>query len=267
MNLIDCHTHSSNSPDADDTVLAMCKKASLLGLVAYAITDHCECNVYYDEGYDKTTEKSFAEITAIKEKYDGRLNLLCGIELGQANQNYGNAEKVLSDKRLDFVIGSVHNLTGFADFAFLDYPHENKTHLLEAYYKEMLEICKWGKFDILGHLTYPLRYMVGEQGFEIDMKPFHEPICEIFRTVIENGMGIEINTSGLRQKYGKTFPDLEYIKLYRELGGEILSLGSDSHCTMDLGKGIADGAELALEAGFKAVTYFKERKPHFVDLK
>lgn len=265
MNLIDCHTHTNNSPDGFDAVDAMCIRALECGLSAYAITDHCEANSYYEEEYDKTSVRSIEQITKAKEKYKN-LNLICGIELGQANQNYENAEKVISDTRLDFVIGSVHNLTDFADFAFLDYPHENKAHLLEAYYKEMQEICDWGKFDILGHLTYPLRYIVGEQGFEIDMSPYTDQIKKIFRTLIEKGKGIEINTSGLRQKYGKTFPDIEYIKLYREMGGEILSIGSDAHRPEDIAKGIKEGCEIALEAGFNKLCIFKNRRPEFINI-
>lgn len=279
MNLIDCHTHTNNSPDGYDTASDMCKKAIENGLSVYGISDHCEANCYYPKefynivgnendyyNFEKKSEKSISEVTELKETYKGKLKLLCGIELGQAHQDFQVAEKVVSDKRLDFIIGSVHNLTGFADFAFLYYPHENKEHLLEAYYKEMLTLCRWGKFDILGHLTYPLRYMVGEQEYNIDMEPFNDIIDEIFRTVISNGKGIEINTSGLRQKYGKTFPDLSYVKRYRELGGEIISVGSDAHKTCDLAKGIKEGELLAKEAGFRYITYFESRKPQFLSI-
>ncbi|MCI7350510.1 MAG: histidinol phosphate phosphatase, partial [Ruminococcus sp.] len=93
-----------------------------------------------------------------------------------------------------------------------------------------------------------------------------ELIAESFKTLISNGKGIEINTSGLRQKYGKTFPDLSYLKLYKDLGGEILTIGSDAHCTADLGKGVKEGSELAQAAGFKRICYFEERKPVFVEI-
>ncbi len=102
-----------------------------------------------------------------------------------------------------------------------------------------------GKFDVLGHLTYPLRYIQGEQGISVDMTPFDEVIREIFTILISSGKGIEINTSGYRQKYGMPFPNLPYVKLFKEMGGEILSLGSDAHKAEDLGKGLHDSAELA----------------------
>lgn len=279
MNLIDCHSHSNNSPDGCNTVEEMCNTAIQNGLFVYGISDHCECNCYYPKEYYKvipneddsynfkeTTEKSITEITNLKNKFKDKLILLCGIELGQANQDKKTADMIVSDKRLDYVIGSIHNLTGFADFAFLYYPHENREHLLEAYYSEMLDLAKWGKFDILGHLTYPLRYIEGEQGYKMDMAPYREIISEIFKIIIQNGKGIEINTSGLRQKYGKPFPDREFLSLYKSLGGEILSIGSDSHNVRDLGKGIKECTLLASELGFKYLTYFKERKPNFIPI-
>lgn len=88
--------------------------------------------------------------------------------------------------------------------------------LLEDYFTQMYEMCRRGGFDVLGHLTYPLRYICGEYGIQIDLRRFDDIIAQIFRTLIGGGMGIEINTSGLRQKYGRALPDLGFVKLYRE---------------------------------------------------
>ena len=96
------------------------------------------------------------------------------------------------------------------------------------------------------------------------MSRYEEIIREIFKTIIYNGKGIEINTSGLRQKYGKPFPEYRFVKMYKELGGELISVGSDAHTVADLGKGVADGAEIAKQAGFKYLCFFKERKPQFL---
>ncbi len=282
MNLIDCHSHSHNSPDADKnaTALVMAKRAKELGLCAYAITDHCEVSQWYpieyygfepngydDYGYNDMFEASMKESFSAKEQIGDTFNFICGIELGQATHNFELAEEIISDKRLDFVIGSTHKLPNYDDFAFIDYSKYDVPDLMEKYFNETYKLCKWGKFDVLGHLTYTLRYIEGDNGIKVDMKPYEEIIRESLKLIIQNGKGIEINTSGLRQKYGKTFPDYEWVKIYRELGGEILSLGSDSHCPEDIGKGIADGAEIALQAGFEYLCYFKERKPNFIKIK
>lgn len=279
--IIDCHTHSRNSSDAEnDTVIERCERAAQLGLVAMAVTDHCEVNRYfekdcykidyeqkYDEyGFKKSFENSMAEVSSVKELYNGKVNLICGVEMGQPLSDIKTAENILSDKRLDFVIGSMHELPGHDDFAFLDYSNEYIPYLLEKYFNEIYNMCKWGKFDVLGHLTYTLRYIEGEQNIKVDMKPYDEIIRHSFKALIQNGCGIEINTSGLYQKYGKTFPDFEYIKLYHELGGEIITVGSDSHSTANLARGIKEGLDLVFQAGFKRITYFKNRKPVFLNI-
>lgn len=279
--MIDCHTHTQFSVDSDADINLMCKRAEELGLAAYAITDHCECNCWYPEGYYKGTvksedfnyrrdfEASVEAVTELKERLAGRLNLICGTEMGQAMHDLAVAEQIVSDSRLDFVIGSVHQLKGYEDFAFIDYKkytNDELNELLEKYFGEIYELCKWGKFDILGHLTYTLRYMSGGFGFEPDMSRFREIIAESFRELIRSGCGIEINTSGLRQAYGRTFPELEHVRLFKDLGGELLSIGSDAHTVEDLGRGIAEGIETAKAAGFDRVCYFKNRKPIFVKI-
>lgn len=279
--LIDCHTHTQFSVDSDANINEMIERACQLGLAAYAITDHCECNCFYPRehykddmfsdyfNYQRDFEGSVSAVTRLKEQYGGRINLLCGTELGQATHDFDTAEKIVGDQRLDFVIGSMHQLPQTEDFAFIDYSKYTEDGiyvLLERYFKEIYKLCQWGRFDVLGHLTYTLRYIKGNFGFDADISRFDEIIAESFRTLAYNGCGIEINTSGLRQNYGDTFPSLKYVKLFKDMGGEILSLGSDAHTVEDLGKGISDGAEIAKTAGFTKLCYFKQRKPVFIDI-
>lgn len=281
MKLIDCHTHTQFSVDSDADIAEMIEKACRLGLAAYAVTDHCECNRWYSEEhypdedtyryYDFGTdfENSVSAVTKLKEKYSGKLNLICGVEMGQATHDFDIAEKIISDSRLDFVIGSMHQLPQTEDFAFIEYDKMSRQDiyaLAERYFLEINKLCKWGKFDVLGHLTYILRYIEGNNGIKVDMSPYEEIIRESFKVLIENGKGIEINTSGLRQAYGQTFPNLYWVKMFKDMGGEVLSLGSDAHKAEDLGKGITKGADIAKEAGFEYLCYFKERKPNFIKI-
>ena len=277
LKLIDMHTHTDFSPDAKSSLFDMCKRAEELGLLAYAVTDHCDVN-FWDKTDDKGiidydmygsgeyALKSIEQVTKLKEIFP---NLICGIELGQPLQNLDKAEIIANDSMLDFIIGSHHMNKGENDFYYLQYDKMNSDEinkLLENAFIQTYEMCQWGKFDVLGHLTYPLRYITGECGIEVDMSKFDDVISEIFKTLIQNGNGIEINTSGLRQKYGKTFPDLKYVKMYKEFGGEILTIGSDAHCVKDLGKGIEQGIEIAKQTGFKYVTYYKNRTPEFIKI-
>ncbi|MBQ6180870.1 MAG: histidinol-phosphatase HisJ family protein [Ruminococcus sp.] len=281
MNLIDCHTHTEFSVDSEADITGMIERACELGLAAYAITDHCECNRWYSEehypgievyryfDFGRDYENSVSAVTRLKEKYEGKLNLICGTELGQALQDIEVAEKVAADPRLDFILGSMHQLPDTEDFCFIEYDKYTEDgiyDLCRQYFEEIYKLCKWGKFDILSHLTYFLRYIKGGYGIDVDTSRYDEIIAESFRTLIENGKGIEINTSGLRQNYGDTFPSLKYVKLFRDLGGELLSIGSDAHTIADLGKGIADGAEIAKAAGFDRLVYFRKRKPYFINI-
>lgn len=278
--LVDLHSHSNCSPDGSHSVADMYERACELGLKVYAITDHCECNFWESAPSDNVTDarmygageyskKSINEQTKFKDKYDAKTKILIGMELGQCMQNIEKAEEIANDNRLDFIIGSLHMVKGHDDFYYLDYNKmsaDETDKLLTAYFDEIESMCRWGKFDVLGHLTYPLRYITGKYGINIDMSRYEEAIRCIFKTLISNGKGIEINTSGLRQECGFSFPTIEYVKMFKELGGEIITIGSDSHCTQDIGKGIKEGIEIAKQAGFERIAYFVKHEPMFFEI-
>ena len=285
--LIDCHTHCRFSPDGKDEPSALAEKAVELGLTAWALTDHCECNTWYAPehyGIDSKTvdseeilmynckqfhDESREPVSRLSEQLDGRISFVRGVELGQPLQAVDIAEQIIADDELDFVIGSLHNNAGVADFFFLQYdkmPAEEIAALLVDYFSQVLEMCEWGKFDVLGHLTYPLRYITGKYNITVDMSKYRDICAQIFKTLIDSGKGIEINTSSLFTDYKTTMPDKQLLALYKDLGGEVLSLGSDAHCAEKVGQGIDVGAELSKECGFRYCAYFKRHKPEFVNL-
>ena len=283
MILMDCHTHTQFSVDSEADIHLCVKRAAELGLAAYAITDHCECNGWYKEehypeeerylresfDYAADFEGSVSAVTALKEKWAGKLDLICGVELGQILHDTDAAKIVNADKRVDFIIGSVHQVMGEQDFYFLDYEKMTMDEiygLLERYFVEVYETSRTDLFDVLGHLTYCLRYMKQRNGINADISRFDDIIADIFRNLAMNGKGIEINTSGIRQGYGDCFPSLKYVKLFRDMGGEIVTIGSDSHTVEDIAANSADGISIAREAGFARLAYFKERKPYFVEI-
>lgn len=284
MKLMDCHTHTQFSVDSEADINECVKRAAELGLAAYAITDHCECNAWYGEEHYSEDEKKLLEsfdyaadfehsvsaVTALKEKYAGRLNLLCGVELGQILQDTEAAKIVNADSRVDFIIGSVHQVRGEQDFYFIDYEKltmDEIYDLLERYFREVYGLSRTDLFDVVGHITYCLRYMKQRHGIEADISRYDDIIAETFRNLAQNGRGIEINTSGLRQGFGDCFPNLKYVKLFRDMGGEIVTIGSDSHTANDIAANAADGINLAAAAGFKRLAYFRKRKPYFIDIK
>lgn len=283
MKLMDCHTHTQFSVDSEADIDFCVQRAAELGLAAYAITDHCECNAWYGKehysedawylresfNYSDDFEKSVTAVTALKEKYDGKLNLLCGVELGQILHDIEAAKIVNADKRVDFIIGSVHQVLGEQDFYFIEYEEMTMDEiyaLLERYFKEVYDLSRTELFDVIGHITYCLRYMKQRYGIEVDISRYDDIIEETFRNLAYNGKGIEINTSGLRQGYGDCFPNLRYAKMYHDMGGEIITVGSDSHTVEDIAANIADGIKIARAAGFTRLAYYKKRQPYFIDI-
>ena len=275
MVLIDSHSHSKNSPDAVHSVEKMCEKAISLGVSHYTITDHVECNALqwdpdHPDGkapfFKDIFEGSMKDIYSAKEKYADSLHLFAGVELGEPCHCPEITKQYANDKRLDFIIGSIHQIREHRDFYFLDYNEYSIPKLLDTYFKEIYETCLWNGADVIGHLTYTLRYMQGEQGHIVDLKPFEEIIRESFKILVQNGKGIEVNTSGIRQKYGEFFPSEYFVKMFKECGGEIITVGSDSHCTDDLAKGIPQAIEMIKHCGFKYISYFKNRKPNFITI-
>lgn len=283
MIYMDCHTHTQYSVDSEADIRECVSRAAELGLDAYAITDHCECDAWhvrehYSEkelellestDYASAFDASVSAITAFKEEFGDRLNILCGCELGQVLLDPDAAKIVNSDRRVDFIIGSVHRIRNERDFYWIDYTKMTMDEiydLLERYFREVCELCHTGLFDVIGHITYSLRYMKQRHGICPDISRFDDIIAESFRVLAQSGKGIEINTSGLRQGFGATFPDLKYVKMFRELGGEIITVGSDSHTVQDIGANVGDAAAIAEAAGFRYLTYFKERRPVFLGI-
>lgn len=262
----DSHNHSNCSPDGSDAPSAMCAQAAGLGLYAYTLTDHCECQKF-EERYRARVEDAWAQMGQL-EPAPG-LRFYRGIELGQPNQDPAAAAAALAGRAYDFVIGSIHNIRDYEDFFFLDYSNPPAGYidsLLSAYWQELLELIAWGDFDSLGHLTYPLRYMQGDFGIEIDLKKHMDAVDSIYKALIRAGKALEVNTSGLRQKIGCTLPGLPLLKRYRELGGRLVTLGSDAHSTGDLAKGIDDGMDVLRAAGFTEFAVYAQRQPRLLPL-
>lgn len=280
MALIDCHTHTEISPDSKAKLADMLAAARAAGLSAYAVTDHIELCRYYPQAHYQTVprneedffnyaarfERAMAQNAQAKAMCGSELVFVSGIEMGEPDADFALAEQLYRDKRLDFTIASLHELQGRLDFYFLDYAREDVDALLTRYFETLLTIAKRDCYDVLGHITYPLRYIEGDAKIPVDTEKYRDMIAEICRAVIANRKGIELNTSGYRQSYGKPFPDADLLLLYRDLGGVYLSLGSDAHAPQDVAGGIAQGAALAQASGFAQVYYYLDHEPHGIML-
>ena len=264
--IIDCHSHTKYSPDGSETVLDMCNKAADLGIEIFAITDHCEAHEFASDGVNTAIQCCLDEIDEIKPRFDNNMTVLKGVELGQPTQNIEFSEKLISEMGFDFVLCALHQMRGYEDFYFLDYYEQDIHELLTRYFEELHEICEWGKCDAIAHFTYPIRYIHGRTDIRVNLENYYDKIKSIYKVMIKKGIALEINTSGLRGALGDTLPDYECIKLYHDIGGELISVGSDAHRVKDVGQGTAEAISIAKEIGFNKITYFKDRKANFISI-
>lgn len=268
----DCHTHSNCSFDGRSPMEEMCRRAGELGLFRYTVSDHCECNKYeeaprHESGYRQVAARAWAQMEECRQRFPG-LKLLRGIELGQPLQALSAAEDALSGREYDFVIGSVHNVAGEKDFYYLGrhgLPPERWDALLTQYFREIEEMARWGGFDSLAHITYPLRYIPAGEGGP-DFSSHREELEAALTALIRAGKALEMNTSRLTKRDAPAMPELEVFTLYRSLGGKLVTLGSDAHCAEDLAQGIDAGMELLKRAGFTEFAVYENRQPCLLPL-
>ena len=140
--------------------------------------------------------------------------------------------------------------------------------LMDEYADELIDLSKLGFYDVMAHIGYTIRYM-RRDGFNVafDLKNFGDKTETILKNLIANGKGIEINCSGFHtENIGAPIPSEDILRLYKQLGGEIITVGSDAHRTEQAGRGLAEGLDMLRELGYKYYAVFKNRKPEFIKL-
>lgn len=193
------------------------------------------------------------------------IELRRGMELGEPNHAPALAARAAADPELDLVLGSLHNLRHTEDFYYIQYESEEQCLALDRrYLAELREIAAMDCFDVMAHIGYTSRYMHRQgRSTQITAETFPEELRALLTALIERGKGIEVNVSGLREGH-TTYPNASVLRLYRELGGEIVTVGSDAHTPADAGVGVREGFELLRSLGFAYVACFKKRKPDFI---
>ncbi|WRS27672.1 histidinol-phosphatase HisJ family protein [Oscillospiraceae bacterium MB08-C2-2] len=267
--LYDSHTHSYHSPDGHDSVFQLCQSALDRGLSGIAITDHYENDVPSGDEEQRCRE-SAANIRQAKEIFRKRLDISVGMEMGQGPSDTQRAAAIVDELRPDVVLGSIHHLNGPHDeiyhtnFAGVSAAYVNQ--FMHDYFRKVYEVVEWGNFDVLSHITMPHRYLVSIFKVHVDLARYEEDIEEILKLCAQKGKAIEINTSGLRTDHKEFMPLARHVKRFHELGGEVVTLGSDAHYMEHVGEGLTPALDVLREAGFKYYGFFKERKPVMIPL-
>lgn len=265
IRILDCdfHTHTGFSDDCDIPAEKMLESAFAKGIKTLAVTDH------YDPGYPDPAfpftidfEAYQKSLLKAKEEYQGRMEILTGLEVGIMDGQFEAANAVINAFPYDFIIGSFHCYRG-KDLYTYDYSDVNGPAMLEDFYIWMHDCLKeFDNYDILGHFSILDRYI----GKLYDYTPFEDVIDEILKLLIQRGKGIEINTSSFKYGTGTWLPRESILKRYRQLGGEILTFGSDAHDPQYYQYHFNDAAELAKSLGYRYYCKFRERNPEYIAL-
>ncbi len=256
--MFDYHLHSKVSFDSVCSPDEIVRAAETAGLREICFTDH------YDFNDDPAKHHDIFTLDSYSDAYDGisseTVKIRRGVELGLTPWNHSEAKGLLSSRDFDFVIGSVH-FAGGTDPYYPEYwQGKSAEEAFEKYLMQTLECVKTHKdYDVLGHLNYVCKSAHNPTHAPLLYEEYSEICDEIMRTVAEAGKGMEINTSGV-DRVGDFLPSRDFIKRFRELGGEIITVGSDAHDGSRVGQHIDGALEIARDI-FGYVCTFEGRKP------
>lgn len=273
----DMHMHTWFSTDSEACPRDMADEAVRKGLKTICFTDHFDKDdlEWGEEGiFD--VDAYFVEMQKLQEEYAGKLNIRIGIELGLRTYLKDYYEELTKKYPFDFVIGSVHNVPykkdaegnilytdPAAEKLFTDRTDKEAYRLMMETTLENVRTSDC--FQTLGHLDYVVRYGKSREK-AYSYTDYADIIDEILKLLIEKEKGLEVNSAGL--KYGLPFahPHSDVLKRYRELGGEIITIGADAHKPEHIAYDFAKAEEILKSCGFKYYTEFFEQKPVFKQL-
>lgn len=273
----DMHMHTWFSTDSEACPCDMADEAVRKGLKTICFTDHFDKDdLEWGEESIFDVDAYFVEMQKLQEEYAGKLNIRIGIELGLRTYLKDYYEELTKKYPFDFVIGSVHNVPykkdaegnilytdPAAEKLFTDRTDKEAYRLMMETTLENVRTSDC--FQTLGHLDYVVRYGKSREK-EYSYTDYADIIDEILKLLIEKEKGLEVNSAGL--KYGLPFahPHPDVLKRYRELGGEIITIGADAHKPEHIAYDFAKAEEILKSCGFKYYTEFFEQKPVFKQL-
>uniref|UniRef100_UPI00405656E6 histidinol-phosphatase HisJ family protein n=1 Tax=Agathobacter sp. TaxID=2021311 RepID=UPI00405656E6 len=266
--LWDTHLHTKFSGDSTANPRDMVESSIKRGLSGICFTDHQDLGYARKPGlFDLDFENYKQEIYLLKEEYQNRFPILLGVELGLQPDTAEGNKSIADCYPFDFVIGSSHEVNHM-DIYYPDFYEGRKEDdcYLEYFESILSNLHTDADFDVYGHLDYIVRYGPNKNKY-YSYRKFADIIDEILRLIIEKGKGIELNTAGFKYGLGHPHPTEDILKRYRQLGGEIITLGSDGHAPEQVAWDFHKVPDLLKEAGFLYFTIFKERKAEFIKLR
>lgn len=265
--MIDTHLHSKFSGDSDVEPPLIIKKAKELGLRGITYTDHMDIDAVFDADlfFLDLPAYSIAIKELIESESSSDFYIGMGIELG-LQPHLVNAYKEITDNYdFDFCIGAIHGIDGIDPYYDEFFDGYDISHRFDQYFEYTLKnINIFNDFDSLAHLDYIVRYANDyclRKGIATVEPQSHEIIEEILKIVIKKGKSLEVNTGAFRAGLNTPNPSYEIIKRYYELGGRMITVGSDAHRLEHVGLKFKETKDRLKEIGFKNQIIYKKRTP------
>lgn len=268
--ICDMHVHTSWSSDSNTPAWQQIESAIAQGMESICITEHQDYDHpafppdYYTFliGDSDRTEEYFEDLKNLKLEYQNKIEVLIGVELGLQPHLADRLKAYTENFPFDFVIGSIHCFQGKdAEDASL-YENVDVTEVCKNYFMEELEnVLKIPCFDVVGHMDFILRY-APNAAENFAYQKYGDVLDSLLRAIIQSGRGIEVNTSKTKLR-GMTNPDWTIIKRYAELGGEIITFGSDAHTAERIGESFNEVSQMVKSSGINYYAVYRNRRPSF----
>ena len=282
----DYHIHCEFSDDSRTPMEDQIERAIELGLDEVCFTDHVDYGIKKDwdegnieyrggDGMSSSADemdpianvdypKYFEKLDRMREIYKGKITVKNGLEFGIQTITVDKFDKLFDRYKdiLDFTLLSMHQVDNL-EFWTQDFQRgRTQKEYNEKYYQEIYDVQKVFKnYSVLAHLDLLGRYdELGFYPFEL----VEDMIAEILKLAIADGKGIEVNTSSWHYGLPDTQPSRKILRLYKDLGGKIITVGSDAHVTKFLADHLDDAyAILKDEIGFTEICTYDHMQPVF----
>ena len=258
--MFDYHMHTRVSFDGRDTGINMARAAHAAGLKEICFTDHLDYDPLGKMGkLDFDTAQYNAEYDDLEIP---GLKIRRGIEFGMEPDNMVQLKKDLQRRPFDFVLGSIHFVEDL-DVYYAPFWEGKTVFQAERLYLEatLERVQLHNDFDVLAHLTYISKTRAHPAPRPVPYGEHREVIDQILWVLADKGKGLEMNTSGV-DRCGDFLPTADIFRRFRELGGQIVTVGSDAHDSSRVGQYTFQAYDI-LKDIFGYVCTFEERKPIF----
>lgn len=262
--MFDYHMHSTFSADCDTPMEETILSAIGKGVKEICFTEHIDYE-YPDDSivFDLDIPAYTKQLNSLQDKYKDKIVIKKGVEIGVQPHLLQRYQSLLNNEYFDFIICSMHT-TNRQDLHSGDFFKERSPEAAyQLYYEELLTcVSNFEQYNVLGHLDLVKRYQPLESH-----EQFHEIIREIFKVIIPQGKGIEVNASGFGYGLGTAMPSKDILQLYAECGGQFVTLGSDAHFAKHVAYRFPEIIDQLLAVGIEYTATFTNRKPTFHTLK